>query len=177
MIQKICAVVCLFTLLFGCSKKNGNPNYPDSGEGLTKFHLDLFAMIKAEDTDNATWLIKSLLIPNHRTWFKKVFGDSIGMKLDNDYSADLNAAEKDLADLYVQILNDRQTDIRVIKFDKAGDPSLTPLQKQALLAMKNPVPLYSVRFVKPGEKDGLHVWSFVHVDGSFRLAGKMKSFK
>jgi hypothetical protein len=27
--------------------------------------------------------------------------------------------------------------------------------------------------VKPGEELGFHLWSFVYVEGAFRLAGKM----
>ena len=36
---------------------------------------------------------------------------------------------------------------------------------------------YTARFVKPGETLGMHLYNYVYVDGTFRLAGKMDAVK
>jgi hypothetical protein len=82
----------------------------------------------------------------------------------------------ELGKLYAKCRADGQTAVRAIRIEKA-EPEATGLQKSAFEAMKTPVALYTVKLTKPGEPAGMSLWSFVHVDGAFRLAGKMRAVK
>ncbi len=119
---------------------------------------------------------KALLIPNHKAWFKHVFGEEMGSKLGDDYD---KAAESigQLTSLFKGVHESGKTVVDVISVDNASSTLATGLQVSALKAMKNPVKLYSVKFVEPGELAGMKLWSFVFVDGGWRLASKMKPLR
>ena len=52
------------------------------------------------------------------------------------------------------------------------DKEAKGLQAEALKAMKEPVALYTVYFKAKGADAGKSVWSWVYVDGAFRIMGK-----
>ena len=70
-----------------------------------------------------------------------------------------------------------RTEVKAIKIANANDANATGLQKAALSAMKAPVPLYTVKLVKPGETSGTSLWSFAYIDGSYVFLGEMKGVK
>ena len=178
-------LLCLGVALTGCGKKEAtetsapastekaqpatpakNKDYPASTEGLTQLVQDLIA---------GTASPSDLALPNAEAWFKGNFGDANG--------ALVLAEATDVGDvaaipgLLKQKQTDGKTELKVECFSDAGDPAAIGYQGFALAAMKTPIPLCSLRLLAPGKKMGFHIYNFVHVDGTWRLAGKMKSAK
>ena len=171
-------VSCL--LASGCGKgtatnkaKANSVSYPETIDGLKGLTQDILAATKSGDKNRVSTLVKSLTMSDYEAWFTKVFGSEKGAKLAADYKAHLNDFEASVTELFTKMVAEGKTEVRVSRFDKAGNSEATGAQNQALAAMKAPVPLYSVRLVKPGEDLGMHLWSFIYADGSFRFAGKM----
>lgn len=144
----------------------------DSAEALRTLN----EQILAADGEKQAALIKGLALPDSAAWFKKTFGDEVGAKLDAEYQGLLKDLEGGLAKLYAKCKADGQTAVRAIRLEKAG-PEATGLQNSAFEAMKTPAVLYTVKLTKPDEKLGMSLWSFAHVDGAFRLVGKMRAVK
>ena len=138
---------------------------------------DILDAQKSSDKDKMKSLVKSLEVPDADAWFKKVFGDHKGAKVTAQYKSNTSRLEQDLAKIFTKIVDEGQTEIKITRLEKADDPQATENPKEVLTAMKNPVPFYSVRFVKPGESLGMHLYNYVYVDGTFRLAGKMDAAK
>lgn len=151
--------------------------YPDSTDGLKRLIGDILAATKAGDKEKAATLVKDLMLTNHEAWFKQSFGDDKGAKLSEDYAKSLGEFEPSASQLFAGMVEKGQTNIQVSRFQKAGDPKAVGLQNDALKAMKSPVALYSVRMLQPGKDLGMHLWSFVYVDGAFRFIGKMSGLK
>ena len=176
--RRLMLSLLVFTLLgMGCMTKSNKVSYAESADGLKKLMSDILEAQKSGDKDKFNSLLKGLELPDAEAWFKKVFGDDKGAKVAAQYKSNTNALEQDLTRLFAKIESDGQTEIKITRLEKADDPQATGNQKDVLSAMKNPVPLYSARFVKPGETLGMHLYNYVYVDGTFRLAGKMDAAK
>jgi len=171
------SLLVLTLLGTACLTKSNKVSYAESTDGLKKLMSDILDAQKSGNKDKMNSLVKSLTLPDSDAWFKKVFGDDKGAKVSSQYKSNASQIDQDLARLFAKIVSDGQSDIRITRLEKADDPQATGNQKDALAAMKNPVPLYSVRFVKPGENLGMHLYNYVYVDGTFRLAGKMDAAK
>lgn len=154
------------------------PKYPDTAEGLQKWTEDMLAADKSSDKDKLSSAARAAILPDAESWFKKMFGDEAGAKLSAEYAkmaGDPADFEKTLLGL-IHARNEKgQTEVRIMRIEKADDKNATGAQKKALEAMKTPTPLYTIRFVEPGKDVGFTLWSFVYVDGGFRLAGKMRA--
>ncbi len=148
----------------------------DTSDGLRRLMLEVYASTRDGDL-KSEGLIRALRLPSHAGWFARVFGEPAAAKLTAEYGAVLQSFEADAAKLFAGVVQKGQSDIRVVRFTSAGDPAAVGNQRDAMAAMTTPTPLYSVRFVQPGEKLGMHLYSFVHADGGFRFAGRMTAAK
>jgi hypothetical protein len=176
--RKIVFSLLVFTLLgMACLTKSNKVSYAESTDGLKKLMSDILDAQKSGDKDKFDSLVKSLELPDAEAWFKKVFGDDKGSKVGAQYTSNTSALQQDLARLFTKIVNDGQTEIKITRLEKADDPMANGNQKDVITAMKNPVPIYSARFVKPGETLGMHLYNYVYVDGTFRAVGKMDAAK
>lgn len=176
--KKIVVSLLVLTLLgMACLTKSNKVSYAESTDGLKKLMSDILDAQKSGEKDKFDSLLKSLELPDAEPWFKKVFGDDKGASVAAQYKSNTSALQQDLARLFTKIVNDGQTEIRINRFEKADDPQATGNQKDVLAAMKNPVPIYSARFVKPGETLGMHLYNYVYADGTFRAVGKMEAAK
>lgn len=135
---------------------------------------DLLNATRSGDQARLSSGIRSLLLQQPEAWFRSVFGDRAGAPLGAEYAEQSREIEAELAELFGDVISEGYSEIRISVHSAPDDFEATGLQKDALAAMTAPVPLYSVRFVRPGERSGIHLWSFVSVDGAFRLAGKMR---
>ena len=117
--------------------------------------------------------LKALTLPNHKQWFLKTFGPEHGPKLAASYSDGLKQLNTQLSALFTNLVKQGRTEIRILRFT-SPTPEAVGNQRYALKAMVKPTPLYSARFVEPGKPRGLHLYSFVEIDGNFHLAGKMR---
>lgn len=118
--------------------------------------------------------VSPMVLPDSMAWFSETFGPEKGKLLDEEYRAmtrDLDG----LVELFFATRQENRTNVSVTAISRADDPAGTGLQRAALRGMKKPVTLYSVRMVEPGEPYGMHLWSFVRIDGRFYIAGKMRA--
>ena len=180
------AAVVTVALTFGPAYAQGTqapgtqpakPAYAETKEGLTKLIQDVLGATKGNEKDKLATLIKGMRLPNHEAWFKKTFGDETGAKLAAEYGDLLKKFDEDITKFFADIVKDGKTQVTVLIVKAPADKDATGLQKDALSAMKAKVALYTVRMTKPGEESGTTLWSFVYVDGGFRLAGKMRAIK
>jgi hypothetical protein len=170
---------CLLTWACGndtTSIKSAKANvvtYTETTDGLKRLTEEILAATKSGDKTKVSTLVKSLTMPDYEAWFNKTFGSEKGAKLAADYKSKANDFETGVTELFSKMVAEGKTEVRVSRFDRAGNSEATGAQNQALAGMKEPAPLYSVRMVRPGEELGMHLWSFIYADGSFRFAGKM----
>lgn len=143
-------------------------SFPETTDGLKTYFQTMLREAKFGDRQFAEQLCNDLIIPNYESWFEDIFGPINGGRLAADYAMILKKTMREGTLLDLDKLADRSKDgISVLRLVDPEDFNATGGQKKVLTAMKKPIPLYSVRL------GGLHIWSFVFVDGNFRLAGKM----
>ena len=176
--RKVMFSLLVFTLLgMACLTKSKKVSYAESTDGLKKLMSEILEAQKSGDKDKFDSLLKGLELPDPDAWFKNVFGDDKGSKVAAQYKSNTDLLQQDLARLFTKIVSEGQTEIRITRLEKADDPQATGNQRDVLSAMKNPVPIYSARFVKPGETLGMHLYNYVYADGTFRAVGKLESVK
>ena len=144
----------------------------ESNTGLRNLMTDMLKKVAAKESIQAQ--TERLLIPNQHKWFQHVFGDALGATLAAEYEQ-LTEKIDTLASFFESANAKGQDVIDVISLTSADSPLAKGLQKTAIGAMKNPVKLYTVKFVKPGQTLGMSLWSFAFVDGHWRLVGKMRA--
>jgi hypothetical protein len=157
---------------------NGGPvaaAYPDTPEGLTKLCKETLALAKAGKRAEVATKVKGFVIPNADAWFKRTFGPETGAAMSEEYATGQTQMEASLARSFMTAAEEGQTDVRVFKFIQPDQEGVTATQKKIMNAMAVKTPLYSVYFTQPGEDTGMHLYSFVYVNGNFRMAGKMKA--
>jgi hypothetical protein len=161
---------------------NGKP-VPATGSGASAAQTETVESLKALMTETLAavgneagmkQLCGAMVVPDHEKFFADTFGPEQGKALAAEYGKSAPQLGAQLPALFKRISSKGQTDINIRKLTDPDGSGATGLQQTALKAMKKKTALYSVRFVKPGDKSGMHIWSFVFVDGEFRLAGKMR---
>jgi len=145
----------------------GGASYPESTEALKHMFETMLEAARSGDTDKAKALVRRLVIPNYETWFNQTFGASNGTTLAADYKQFAQAAQSGQLWDFGELVQRAKQGVSAYSVSDPNDPNATGGQKKVLEAMKRPTALYGVRL------DGLHLWNFVYVDGSFRIAGKM----
>lgn len=156
----------------------GNPPAAVPAPDPAKLKAQVEEILQDVRTDNIKllWMhVDALKLPNPEAWFAETFGPDVGARLAKEYTGLLGSFQDELQGLFRQAVKDNKTEIRVTVVEKPDDREATGLQASALRAMKVPRPLYTVRLVKPGDEAGTSLWSFAHVDGAFRLVGKMRA--
>lgn len=149
----------------------------ETPQELEKIINSILSAIKLSDKPGAVKKIADFRIAEPKKWFAASFGDEKGAAIASAYEAQMNGFEEQIYSIFEKAVKDKKTEITVIKIEKAGDPNATGLQKTALETMKEPRALYTVKLCKKGEEFGTKLWSFVYIDGNFRLAGKMEAKK
>lgn len=149
--------------------------YPDTPEGLTKLCKEAITLAKGGKRAELAAKVKGFVIPNADAWFKRTFGPETGAALSEEYATGQSQMEASLARSFMTAAEEGQSDVRVFKFTQPDQEGITATQKKIMGAMVVKSPLYSVYLTQPGEDTGMHLYSFVYVDGNFRMAGKMKA--
>jgi hypothetical protein len=174
--KNVLIIICAIALIgnIACRRDGTGTTAEDSPAGLKQTMETIYKA--ATDGDGAALesLCGVLVLPDADAWFLRVFGPEKGATLATDYRERSLALVPEAGKLFSSVAAKRQSQIHVDRFTDPNDERATGLQKDALAAMREPTALYSVRFVKPGETHGMHLWSFVHTDGAFRLVGKMR---
>jgi hypothetical protein len=154
-----------------------SPSYPPTSDGLSQFIKEMLEAADERDADKLVAMSESLLLPDAGKWFKRVFGDPLGTRLATAYEKDMKDFAPGLALLFLRLKNPKHLAVIVTCVETVDDPSAKMYQVFAMQAMKRPVPLYSILIRQEGSNASIGLWSFVHVDGRFRLAGKMLSIR
>lgn len=142
-------------------------SYPETAEALKRMFESMLEAARSGDNDKAQAFARQLVIPNYETWFSDTFGATNGAKLAADYKGFVEASQAGQVWDFNQLMERAKRGISAYGVREPDDPKATGGQKTVLEAMKKPIALYGVRL------DGLHLWNFVYVEGSFRMAGKM----
>lgn len=150
--------------------------YPDSTEGLRRLAADMLRTARAGDWDGLARLSRGLELKD-AGWFRRTFGDEAGARLAAEYAKMAPSLEPELRKLMGKVVQDHAIDIEALRADRADDPQMPGAVQDALAAMRQPQPLYLVRFKQPGASLGQTLFAFVYVDGGFRLIGKMRALK
>ena len=144
-----------------------NVVYPETAEGLKRFFEAMLDAAKSGELDKARAFERSLIIPSYDTWFRDIFGAAAGTRLAADYTQFTEGHKISGLWNFPELLERAKGGISTYGIRAPTDPNATGGQKKVLEAMEKSTALYGVRL------GGWHVWSFVYVEGGFRLAGKM----
>lgn len=157
----------LLAALLACKK---GKSYPDGEEGLKQLGSDF---LSADESDGKK-LGEGLKLPKPAEWFSATFGPELGAKLAADYDAEA-AKLATIRLFFVAGKAKGRTEVRAFKLTSPESGDANMYQIQAIRGMKQPTALYTLQIVAPGEDSGSTLWSFAHVDGSFRYVGKLKA--
>lgn len=151
----------------------GPVEYDDTEAGLTKLFDDLIVSLRSKDGDkDAARLVQSLILPHHDKWLETHFK---GRRTLKRLKKDLGKVNGDIGSLGLALRGAAETGkttISVKKFAKETPDGAVGFQLEALEKALEPIELYSVRLADSANKV-LHVYSFVHADGTFRFVGKL----
>jgi len=163
---RLAVVVLLLVALLACKKSK---SYADGEAGLGELANDL----AAADADGAKKIAESLKLPKPAEWFSATFGPELGAKLAADYEREAVQLPT-IQGFFIAAKAKNRTSFSGIRVEDGSD-NANVYQMQAIRAMKTPVTLYTILATEPGDDGGSTLWSFAHVDGSFRYVGKLKA--
>ena len=141
--------------------------YPETAEGLKRFFEAMLDAAKSGELDQARAFERSLIIPSYETWFRDTFGAVIGARLAADYKQFTEGQKVSGLWNFPELIERAKGGISTYGIRAPTDPNATGGQKKVLAAMEKSTALYGVRL------GSWHLWSFVYVEGGFRIAGKM----
>lgn len=148
-------------------------SFPPTESGLAKLMGQLNRSIASGDGAEYERLMRSLRLPDHEAWFREHFRERAARRLAEEYEP-IHEEIGQMKGVLEGYLDKGLKNIEPYKFGDPEAPSATGYQSRALEAMTDPVPLYSVRLSDETRDKAFHLWSFVHVGGTFRFVGKMK---
>ena len=166
--------IALSLAVAGCGKKA--PHYDGTSDGFDRQLIDIEAAAREGDLDRLAKITKDMSLPDPKGFYGKTFGpdhaDALVAELASEGSTRFaDDAPKGMKDLY----DHGYVNAIAHCFDKVSDDA-TGYQNIALRAMKQPVTLCTARFSKVGAGgDDFTLWSFVYVDGAWRMIGKTKA--
>ncbi len=142
-------------------------DYPDSTAGLEHLVRDITKAQKENDGARADELLKSLILPNPRTWYEQVFGEDVAQSPLSLYEKSSAAIPASMAQFFLNAQAENMNHVQVVRFEKSCDDNAGEDAFGILHARQQPVPLYELRLIH-GEKF-LRLFAFAFVDGSFRF--------
>jgi hypothetical protein len=172
------ATVLAVAALAACDKGGGTAaakSYPDTAAGFDQYANDLVATVKDNREAQFVAMAKDLALPDAKAWFAETFGTEAGARMLAEYDgyglAKFDGAWKDMRGLVVE--QGRNT-VHTTRHTDPKDDLATGYQANALRTMVKPTALYRLQLTRPDGEKSFTLWSFVYVDGKFRLAGHMK---
>jgi len=142
-------------------------SYPESTSGLEHLAKDILKAQKENDGARANELLRSLVLPNPRSWYENTFGPAIAEHEGALYERALPTVSATLARFFLDALHFQADEVHTKRFDHSCDDDSGEYTFGILHARRVQVPLYEVRLVK-GEKL-MRIFAFAFVDGGFRF--------
>ncbi len=152
--------------------KAAPPAAEGSIEGFSARMRDLLRICATGTDVEAQANVKDLMMRDARAWFSTTFGEDKADALLKEYAI----WPLRIPQLPAEVRKNQaagKTTVLAERFATPGDEMSTAYQSIALGKMQAPTPLYSLRLVKPGEKEGWHLWSFAWVGGKYRFVGRL----
>jgi TonB family protein len=143
------------------------PSYPQSPDGLKKLVEDLFVVVKSGDSEKAKEYFSKLAIPDHDTWFVKVFGSEEGARLNSKYQELLPQTPPRISKSIEYAIKGGRTNVEVEVVQKPAETSAR-LIRAAMDAMVEPTAIYVVDGTSPTERYPTFIGEFVYLNGGFR---------
>jgi hypothetical protein len=150
-------------------------SYPDTAEGFDQFARALIATVSDNRKSDFEAIARTLVPPDVKAWFDTTFGPDTGARLLAEYEGyGIKEFTKAWGDLRGLVVEQGRNTVNTTRHVDPGDDLATGYQANALRAMKQPVALYRLQLTRPDGSKSFTLWSFVHIDGAFRLVGQMK---
>jgi hypothetical protein len=153
-------------------------DYPDTAAGFDRYAHDLIRTIAEGREADFTAIARTTELPAPRGWFAEVFGAEAVQRLASEYeSSPFDNFERSWDDLREIVVHESRSTVTTSRHVDPGDDLATGYQVIALRRMKRPVALYRLRLSAADGSKVFAIWSWVHVDGRFRLVGKLKQLE
>jgi TonB family protein len=141
-------------------------DYPNSASGLEHLVKDILKAQKTSNGARADALLKSLVLPDPRGWYDRVFGVDVGNEPVAIYEKSAAAVAPGVASVFLNAEAENLTDVTVVRFDKSCDDNAGEDAFGILHARIEPVPLYEVR-LQNGNKF-MRLFALAYVNDGFR---------
>src|SRR5450432_321015 len=133
--------------------------YPDSHDGLQLLIQDVFAAMKSQDDKKVSSYFANMAIPDHDSWFTKMFGPIEGPRMEAKYAQLLPDLPAKLKSTFEYAMKDDRTNAEVSILQKSGPSS--GLGHAVIEAMTTPVPLYVASGTNPKQQFGAAIGDFL----------------
>ena len=143
------------------------PTYADSTSGLERLVKDIMKAQRENQPGAADALLKSLILPEPRDWYDRVFGGDVSEEVESVYEKSPTGFATSLARAFLEATAAGMTDVHALRYDKSCDDNSGEDAFGILHARLDPAPLYELRLAK-GIKF-LRIFAFAYVDGGFRF--------
>jgi len=143
-----------------------NFDYPDSTSGLEHLVKDIIKAQKENDGVRAATLLQSLILPNPREWYDRIFGGDVAETPESLYEKAGSSIPTSMAHFFLNAQSENMDQVQVVRFEKSCDDNAGEDAFGILHARQQPVPLYELRLLH-GDKF-LRLFAFAFVEGSFR---------
>ncbi len=137
--------IAVLALLLACAFSRdvafaADPPYPNSTTGLQKLIEGTLVAVKAGEKEKTAAFVRSMVLPDHESWFKRTFGDEHGKALATSFSKMSGTLETELAKILEKQLKEGRSVVRATRVDSEDDENASGLQKGSLKAMKEKTP-------------------------------------
>jgi len=142
-------------------------DYPDSTSGLEHLIKDIVKAQKENDGARAELLLKSLVLPDPRSWYDTVFGGDVAEQPETLYEKSASSVPAELARFFLDAEAQGMKEVHAVRFDRSCDDNAGEDTFGILHARLQPVPLYELRLMNGNRFVRLFALAFV--DGAFRF--------
>lgn len=150
------------------SPETAAPGYPNGPDGLKQLLLDILGAMRAGNNARAAVLMSSLQLPDHTAWFTQVFGPEDGTRLAAQYEKVRAEFEDRRSAQFRSVAALKEMTIHIELLENPNDLGLNDLEKAALGAMRQPVPLFKAQVRTPDSLAGVSLGYYAYVKGGFR---------
>jgi hypothetical protein len=130
------------------------------------------ALLAGQDGDATNTLLAPA--PKVEAWFRSTFGTINGNVLLTKWQeTSAKDPRAELVRTFKEAAAKGASDVRALVVDSEETPGATTTQRAALRVAREPLVLYTLRFVKADGTKVSDLWSFAAIDGAFAHVGPM----
>jgi hypothetical protein len=149
--------------------------YADTAADFDRFARELVRTVQEGRQADFRRMAAATGLADPAGYFTQVFGAKIGAQLAAEYAdGPFGHFERAWPDLRAAVVDEARSTVTTSRHTDPDDETATGYQTIALRNMRQPVALYRLRLARADGDDGLALWSWAHVNGRFRMLGKMK---